>query len=99
MGGVNAATCRIRARPSSSTIGNFANIDRALCTRDANGQCDTNEPILPKAASDGYVPIDPALAQCVEAWRADRDEKASAVGWKSHSPTKLWMVTLGRHSF
>ncbi len=27
-------------------LGNFANIDRALCTRDGNGQCDTNEPIL-----------------------------------------------------
>jgi hypothetical protein len=28
-------------------LGNFANIDRALCTRDANEQCDTNDPILP----------------------------------------------------
>ena len=27
-------------------LGNFANIDRALCTRDANGQCDTDDPIL-----------------------------------------------------
>jgi hypothetical protein len=27
-------------------LGNFANIDRALCTRDANGQRDTHEPIL-----------------------------------------------------
>jgi hypothetical protein len=27
-------------------LGNFANIDRDLCTRDTNGQCDTNEPIL-----------------------------------------------------
>ncbi len=27
-------------------LGNFANIDRALCTRDGNGQCDTSQPIL-----------------------------------------------------
>ena len=27
-------------------LGNFANIDRALCTRDTNGQCDTDDPIL-----------------------------------------------------
>jgi Domain of unknown function (DUF5916) len=27
-------------------LGNFANIDRALCTRDTNGQCDPNDPIL-----------------------------------------------------
>ena len=32
-------------------LGNFANIDRALCTRDANGQCDTNDPILPPTYS------------------------------------------------
>jgi hypothetical protein len=27
-------------------LGNFANIDRALCTRDANGECNTDDPIL-----------------------------------------------------
>jgi hypothetical protein len=27
-------------------LGNFANIDRALCTRDDAGQCDTSQPIL-----------------------------------------------------
>jgi hypothetical protein len=27
-------------------IGNFENLDRALCTRDANGLCDNNDPIL-----------------------------------------------------
>src|ERR1700761_8419798 len=32
-------------------LGNFANIDRVLCTRDGNGQCDTNEPILPSTYS------------------------------------------------
>jgi Domain of unknown function (DUF5916) len=32
-------------------LGNFANIDRALCTRDSNGQCDTSEPILPPTYS------------------------------------------------
>jgi hypothetical protein len=32
-------------------LGNFANIDRALCTREANGQCDANEPILPPTYS------------------------------------------------
>jgi Domain of unknown function (DUF5916) len=32
-------------------LGNFANIDRALCTRDENGQCDTNDPILPPTYS------------------------------------------------
>ena len=32
-------------------LGNFANIDRALCTRDPNGQCDTNDPILPPTYS------------------------------------------------
>jgi uncharacterized protein DUF5916 len=32
-------------------LGNFANIDRVLCTRDGNGQCDTNEPILPPTYS------------------------------------------------
>jgi hypothetical protein len=32
-------------------LGNFANIDRALCTRNADGQCDTNEPILPPTYS------------------------------------------------
>jgi hypothetical protein len=28
-------------------IGNFANLDRALCTRDENGSCNSNDPILP----------------------------------------------------
>jgi hypothetical protein len=32
-------------------IGNFANVDRALCTRDANGVCDTDGPILPPTYS------------------------------------------------
>jgi hypothetical protein len=32
-------------------IGNFANVDRALCTRDDNGSCDTNDPILPPTYS------------------------------------------------
>jgi hypothetical protein len=32
-------------------IGNFENIDRALCTRDSNGTCDTGEPILPPTYS------------------------------------------------
>ncbi len=32
-------------------IGNFANLNRALCTRDANGMCDTNDPILPPTSS------------------------------------------------
>ncbi len=32
-------------------IGNFANLDRALCTRDANNMCDTNDPILPTTYS------------------------------------------------
>jgi Domain of unknown function (DUF5916) len=32
-------------------IGNFENLDRALCTRDANGLCDTNDPILPPTYS------------------------------------------------
>lgn len=27
-------------------VGNFANLDPALCTRDGNGQCDANDPIL-----------------------------------------------------
>jgi len=27
-------------------IGNFANLDRALCTREAGGMCDTRAPIL-----------------------------------------------------
>jgi Domain of unknown function (DUF5916) len=32
-------------------LGNAANLDRALCTRDANGLCDTSEPILPPTYS------------------------------------------------
>ncbi len=32
-------------------IGNFANINRALCTRDANGLCNTSDPILPPTYS------------------------------------------------
>ncbi|MGB9147284.1 MAG: DUF5916 domain-containing protein [Acidobacteriaceae bacterium] len=32
-------------------IGNFANINRALCTRDADGLCDPNQPILPPTYS------------------------------------------------
>ena len=32
-------------------IGNFANLDRALCTREANGSCNANEPILPPTYS------------------------------------------------
>ncbi len=32
-------------------IGNFANVNRALCTRDDNGSCDTNDPILPPTYS------------------------------------------------
>jgi hypothetical protein len=32
-------------------IGNFANLDRALCTREANGSCNTSEPILPPTYS------------------------------------------------
>jgi len=32
-------------------LGNFANIDRALCTRDISGQCDANDPILPPTYS------------------------------------------------
>ena len=32
-------------------IGNFANIDRSLCTRTANGLCNTNDPVLPPTGS------------------------------------------------
>ena len=32
-------------------IGNFANINRALCTREANGLCNTSDPILPPTYS------------------------------------------------
>jgi hypothetical protein len=32
-------------------IGNFANLDRALCTREADGTCDPNAPILPTTDS------------------------------------------------
>ena len=32
-------------------IGNFANLDRALCTRESNGLCNTNDPILPPTDS------------------------------------------------
>ena len=32
-------------------IGNFANIDRALCTRTDGGMCDPNDPILPPTGS------------------------------------------------
>lgn len=32
-------------------IGNFENLDRALCTRDANGFCNTDDPILPPTYS------------------------------------------------
>ena len=32
-------------------IGNFANINRALCTREANGVCNPNDPILPPTYS------------------------------------------------
>ena len=32
-------------------IGNFANIDRALCTREQNGLCNPSEPILPPTGS------------------------------------------------
>ena len=32
-------------------IGNFANIDRALCTREDNGLCNPNDPILPPTNS------------------------------------------------
>ncbi len=32
-------------------IGNFANLDRALCTREANGLCNTDDPILPPTYS------------------------------------------------
>jgi hypothetical protein len=32
-------------------IGNFANIDRALCTREAGGICDSNDPILAPTGS------------------------------------------------
>ncbi|MHB1488407.1 MAG: carbohydrate binding family 9 domain-containing protein [Acidimicrobiales bacterium] len=32
-------------------IGNFANINRALCTRDANGLCNASDPILPPTYS------------------------------------------------
>lgn len=32
-------------------IGNFANLDRALCTRNANGLCNASDPILPTTNS------------------------------------------------
>jgi Domain of unknown function (DUF5916) len=32
-------------------LGNGANLDRALCTRDANGACNTSDPILPPTYS------------------------------------------------
>lgn len=32
-------------------IGNFANIDRALCTREVNGSCNPSDPILPPTYS------------------------------------------------
>ena len=32
-------------------IGNFANIDRALCTREGNGDCNPLDPILPPTYS------------------------------------------------
>ncbi|MGH9616517.1 MAG: DUF5916 domain-containing protein [Acidobacteriaceae bacterium] len=32
-------------------IGNFANLDRALCTRQTNGLCNANDPILPPTHS------------------------------------------------
>lgn len=32
-------------------IGNFANLDRALCTREANGTCNPSDPILPTTYS------------------------------------------------
>lgn len=32
-------------------IGNFANLDRALCTRNDDGTCNTNDPILPPTYS------------------------------------------------
>ena len=32
-------------------LGNAANLDRALCTRDANGLCNTSDPILPPTYS------------------------------------------------
>lgn len=32
-------------------IGNFANIDRALCTQESNGSCNPNDPILPPTYS------------------------------------------------
>ena len=32
-------------------IGNFANIDRALCTREENGSCNPGDPILPPTSS------------------------------------------------
>jgi hypothetical protein len=32
-------------------IGNFANLDRALCTREPSGQCNPNDPILPPTYS------------------------------------------------
>jgi hypothetical protein len=32
-------------------IGNFANLDQALCTREENGMCNTNDPILPPTSS------------------------------------------------
>jgi hypothetical protein len=31
-------------------LGNFANLDRALCTRQSDGECNPNQPILPAAA-------------------------------------------------
>jgi hypothetical protein len=32
-------------------IGNFANIDRSLCTREASGDCNPLDPILPPTDS------------------------------------------------
>lgn len=32
-------------------IGNFANLDRALCTRETDGMCNPSEPILPPTYS------------------------------------------------
>lgn len=32
-------------------VGNFANLDRTLCTRDSNGLCDPNDPVLPPSPS------------------------------------------------
>ena len=36
-------------------IGNFANLDRSLCTRLDNGMCNTSEPVLPTTNGNGLM--------------------------------------------